>query len=343
MCLGTLGVLGVLFGGPGAMFVLGAPPVERESKTSQKLDSLSALETSALRVDLGHFIAPSDPNRSDDAGDQLSYPDCAGDSGHRREVEPGPFSGEGSLGESAKGTGVVIHIDADEVDLATDSEPSVPKDEATSGATTDSDATGSTSSSDGELYEPISTSRVTYPEGRPDWATMPRERHGKQLDRQVVSSGPYTRIQDCSEALDEELQKAANDYVDWQLDHNDAHLFVGVDLKYINEHLVQERAHYPVNSSVGPMQQTDALVEFDPSFRNEVNRRWDDTRGKTRLLLAGLFGGGAIGLLSLLFGFFRLDNATRGFYTGRLQFATVAAILGLVAAGVLLARWIPWL
>ena len=52
--------------------------------------------------------------------------------------------------------------------------------------------------------------------------------------------------------------------------------------------------------------------------------------------------GGAM-LLGTLFSYFRLDTATKGYYTGRLQFAAAAAILTLVAASVLLAKWIPWM
>ena len=48
-------------------------------------------------------------------------------------------------------------------------------------------------------------------------------------------------------------------------------------------------------------------------------------------------------LVTTLFGYFKLDTATRGYYTGRLQFAAAAAILALVAASVLLAKWIPWM
>ena len=57
----------------------------------------------------------------------------------------------------------------------------------------------------------------------------------------------------------------------------------------------------------------------------------------------GLFAGAALLLLASVFGYFRLDNATRGYYTGRLQFMTAAAILAVVGAGAVLAQWIHWL
>ena len=48
-------------------------------------------------------------------------------------------------------------------------------------------------------------------------------------------------------------------------------------------------------------------------------------------------------MLVLLFGYFNADTATRGFYSGRLKFVTVVAILGMIVAGFLMARSIPWL
>jgi hypothetical protein len=275
LCLNTLGVIGVLFGGPGAVYVLGAPPAADGSSDVGKTIEIATDSKAA---------SPAGDARPDDAA-------------------------------------------------TTESTPSP------SAATPGSSGSGSPA----ELHEPIASGGVSFPEGRPSWVFTSRVREGRNVDTQVVASGPYSRVQDCSDALDEELRKAVDDYIDWHLDHDGAATFVNIDLRYINTHLVKQRAQYPIQSSVGLMQQSDALLEFDQAFRDKVNHHWDEARATSRLLLAGLFGGGAIGLLGLLFGFFKLDNATRGFYTGRLQFATVAGILGLVAAGVLLARWIPWL
>ena len=52
---------------------------------------------------------------------------------------------------------------------------------------------------------------------------------------------------------------------------------------------------------------------------------------------------GILAGLATVFFYLRLDTATRGYYSGRLQFATGVIILGLVSLGILVARWIPWL
>ena len=41
---------------------------------------------------------------------------------------------------------------------------------------------------------------------------------------------------------------------------------------------------------------------------------------------------GGVLLLALMFGYFKLDTATKGYYTGRLQMGLAAAILAVVVA-----------
>ena len=47
-------------------------------------------------------------------------------------------------------------------------------------------------------------------------------------------------------------------------------------------------------------------------------------------------------LVAGVFSYFSLDTATRGFYTGRLQFLAAIAILALIGAGLYFARLITW-
>jgi hypothetical protein len=91
------------------------------------------------------------------------------------------------------------------------------------------------------------------------------------------------------------------------------------------------------------MHQVHALIEFGPDFRQQVTRKWTDLTAYYRLLQTGLVAGGSLLFLGTVFSYFRLDTATRGYYTGRLQFMTAAAILAIVGAGAVLARWIYWL
>ena len=63
----------------------------------------------------------------------------------------------------------------------------------------------------------------------------------------------------------------------------------------------------------------------------------------SRLAHVGLAVVAVLAGLGAVFTYLRLDTATKGYYSGRLQIATATVILGLVVLGVLVARWIPWL
>ena len=91
------------------------------------------------------------------------------------------------------------------------------------------------------------------------------------------------------------------------------------------------------------MHENFARLEFDSKFRGELTRRWNQVRAKSRLASAGVFSGAALLLVAAVFGYFRADNATRGYYTGRLQFMAAAAILAVVGFGTIIIRSIPWL
>lgn len=188
---------------------------------------------------------------------------------------------------------------------------------------------------------------VEIPPGRPDWVGSEPDYSGK-VHTVPVASGPYALPKQAERALDEALVKATNRYIAEQLDSELAPRFLHYDVRRIKDkksrhQIVKQTYHDRAQYSVGPMHENFALLEFGPEFREELTHRWDKVRATSRLVQTGLFAGAALLLVGSVFGYFRLDNATRGYYTGRLQFMTAAAILTIVGAGVLLARWITWL
>ena len=66
------------------------------------------------------------------------------------------------------------------------------------------------------------------------------------------------------------------------------------------------------------------------------------TRKKYRLQQLSLFGGGTFGILCVLAMYFRANNATRGFYAGRLQYLTVAGIAIIFATCAAVGYYINW-
>ena len=172
-----------------------------------------------------------------------------------------------------------------------------------------------------------------------------------------VSSGPQEKMGECPPALDLQLSKAVAAYVDEYLGPHAAANWrvsdlISYDLSYIKKNLVKRGNVFEekLQMSFGPMYQMHALLEFGPKFRKELDgRRGDLERHARDVAIAFRLRGLALGfgavlcLLAVAFGYLRLDTATRGYYTGRLQFLAATAILVVVVAGALLASRVMWM
>ena len=192
-------------------------------------------------------------------------------------------------------------------------------------------------------------SKIRAP-ARPAWL----DSEPAQVDdvyRVPVSSGPQEKLAECRPALDQAMNKAVAAYIDEYFGSQKAGRLrpsevIFYDLNYIRRHLVKPGNTFEekLRMSFGPMYQTHALLEFGPAFRKELDgRRGDLERYLREAAMAYRLRGLALGfgavlcLLTVVFGYFRLDTATRGYYTGRLQFLAAAAILGVIVAGAVLA------
>ncbi|MCO6459312.1 MAG: hypothetical protein J5I93_28720 [Pirellulaceae bacterium] len=185
--------------------------------------------------------------------------------------------------------------------------------------------------------------RVVIPyEQRPEWVDAQPDLAG-DVHRVVVTAGPYERKSECVQALDDEKQKAVAQYINDYLGSSRASLLVRYDLETINRRLLKaENVHEEViQVSLGPMHQVHALLEFDPEFRAELDAAWRDVRAGVRLGQTGLIVFGVLGLLGVAFSYFKLDTATRGYYSGKLQLLAALAILALLGAGLVMSGWIP--
>lgn len=205
------------------------------------------------------------------------------------------------------------------------------------------------------LHEPILAKELSAGETdladvatnvRPAWVDeVPAREEGTHT--QVVSSGPHVRVQDAYKSLDEQLKQETDSYVRWYLGSETAPHVIDVDLQYIKQHLRNPELTYSETRdySVGPMKTMYARLDFDERFRKELDQQWQIEVSKNRLWITALASGGVFILLLTVFAYLRLDTATRGYYSGRLQWLTFAAILTLVAAGVVAAKLvgIQWL
>ncbi len=180
---------------------------------------------------------------------------------------------------------------------------------------------------------------------RPEWVEQP-DRDVGQVHQISIASGPYVGQRIARTELYKELKAATDEYINDVVGNSNAAHWVGYDEQQIrqrfvaSDHIFDEKI---ISPSVGVMHQSHALLEFGPAFHSDVAEAWHQVMARAQLVKVALGGGAVLGMLILMFGYFKADTATRGFYSGRLKFVTVVAILAVIATGLLVARSIPWL
>ena len=203
--------------------------------------------------------------------------------------------------------------------------------------------------------EPVA--RVKYLTKRPDWVGKKPFREG-DIDKLPVASGYEVRQQSADRALLDALKQHFDRYINEHVGSKYAATLVGYSIHETRDggdrifQLVIDDRFFQIGKNpfeelvefeFGVMHQSHLLVSIDGDVRSEIDRRWREIRATSRLLQTALGAGVVLMLLGTVFGYFKLDTATRGYYTGRLQFGTAATILALVAVCVLLAKWIHWM
>jgi uncharacterized membrane protein YidH (DUF202 family) len=234
-------------------------------------------------------------------------------------------------------------LDTETIPLNAEDDDSV---EATAEAEDEASASDETADDATEIddIQVISKVFIDY-DARPEWVDREDVTVGP-VHQISVCSGPHMQRRESRKVLRGELKKAVDEYINDLVEHPQAAFWLGLDENFISTNLVQPDNMFDekiISPSFGVMHQSHALVEIGPQFRDHVETSWRQFHAKGRLVVMGLICGGVLGVILALFGYFRADTATRGFYTGRLKFVTAAAILALVVAGVILAQSIPWL
>ena len=179
--------------------------------------------------------------------------------------------------------------------------------------------------------------------GLPEWTSANPVRQGK-LHTETVASDHFDTEPEALKDLDRAIQEATGKYIDYCLAHDGASRHVGFSTKEIKSRWLKTEEPLVKHDtlSVGEMVKAYAQLEFTPEFRSTISHKWEDFVAKSRLWQVGLAGGGLLLVLVVMFGYFSLDTATRGFYKGRLQFLMAIAILALIGAGLYFAKLIPW-
>ncbi len=188
------------------------------------------------------------------------------------------------------------------------------------------------------------TVEIDY-DARPEWVDQP-DRDVGETHQISITSGPYLRKRNARKELYKQLKIVTDQYINEVVGHPHAARWIGYDGDEIRHRFVGPDRIFDekvISASFGVMHQSHALLEFGPNFHNEVEKEWHQVMARAQLVKVALAGGAVLGMLVMLFGYFNADTATRGFYSGRLKFATAVAILVVIATGVVIAKSIPWL
>jgi len=171
----------------------------------------------------------------------------------------------------------------------------------------------------------------------PAWVGAPPHVLGESYQKTIIV-GPYPTRQDCDAELPNELQKELNRYVELCMGQPAGTTRVELPYEFLREEVVRGEWEETIQSPrVGQMTQLHVLLQFDRKVKDRILEE------RQRAVVAGrlwMTGGGLaamLWLLAVMYGYLRIDLATGGAYRGRLRFAAILAILGPVAAAILVA------
>jgi hypothetical protein len=168
----------------------------------------------------------------------------------------------------------------------------------------------------------------------PDWVSQPSQMLGDTYQTTIVV-GPYTSWQECEDDLPAELQKALNRYVEMHLGQPAGVHPVALPYEFYRDQVVKGKWEEISPSSVGPMNRLYVLLQFDRKVKDRVLDEYRRNVVAGRLWIAGGCLAGVLWLLAVMYGYLRFDLKTGGLYRRRLRFAAMLAILGPVAAALL--------
>lgn len=149
----------------------------------------------------------------------------------------------------------------------------------------------------------------------------------KQAERDLWRAG----VQAIAPILDRWYGSGASQHIKLQPEY--------VRDQLIHDHLVafqQVDKEEPIVDGVEKCYIGYARLELDQEFREYTKSRLQEARTRGRIAGAGLVGGTVLSILVVTLGYLKLEAATRGFYSRRLQTLALILALGIIGvAGVL--------
>jgi hypothetical protein len=173
---------------------------------------------------------------------------------------------------------------------------------------------------------------------RPAWVDAPA-RLANSTYSIAVKSGLYASLPECQRALDTEIKREADHYINEYLGDPGAAQRVDIPIDYLKTNVKKAEFGESVKSeSVGTMYQIHALMEFDDNARADFHQRRHDSLVTERLWVAGAGAAVVLALVGTLYGYLKLDLRGGRARVGRLQLAATLVAM-LLTVGALVARW----
>ncbi|MGI9516874.1 MAG: hypothetical protein ACR2NP_07520 [Pirellulaceae bacterium] len=200
-------------------------------------------------------------------------------------------------------------------------------------------------------------------ESLPDWAlTGTRVELDSQTEYIVVVSDPLLQQRESQADLEERLVATVNRKVDEMFSPGAADA-IGIDLDYIRNNLLVpgheycQELYWSPTTGVEPAGIEDAQGEndlrtayrcvaqlkLDPEFHKWATVTWREQQVRSRQMQIGLVFLAGVLMLLLAFGYFKANEKTQGFYSGRLQTIALVGLLAIIGAAIAMSKMFPWL
>jgi len=181
------------------------------------------------------------------------------------------------------------------------------------------------------------------PPGRPSWVEQEPHWGHDQTYYVSVSSGPYDRGMDCRRALDLEISKAIDQFAVELTGSEDAPTLIADELAAMKEAVAAESYQEELTPSFGVMQQWHSLLKFDPAIQDQIRQFWYAQQRISRVVYIGTGFLFLLGLMSIFYAGMSLTGKGSCVSPGLVSAGSVAALCGLIAAGVIFVRSFPML
>ena len=182
--------------------------------------------------------------------------------------------------------------------------------------------------------------------GTPKWFLAEAEYDAKTQMAYIKSAEPQLTREEARENLGKEALRLANEVAMTRLDGTDSEILRFDGDSILAEFCFEDRIAFPATEQSGTAGGSDAAAEgkdfkyftgfaqlhFDSKFDELIQQTITDNHTLQRLQWIGVIGGSVLSILFICFGYFKMEIATRGFYSRRLQTISLILSVGVMVA-----------